>query len=1187
MTALFDRPWQERLLDGDTEAALQLARSVLQPLYEYCYARLAERQATQRVVHNTLVRAIHEIRAYDPEVHASRICDWVISLAAPELEETAAPHSTPRNAWQETEVGGAGQSAPDPQFVYRVETDLCLEARRRRDTSGGHMRPVGHAARWKEVTIACPECGHTYHISVTRVGHRMRCGHCDQIFEATAGDVVAPAVPPGPAQPDLPVSVVAPPLPPEPPPDARRSVRKVPKQIARFEIRAHLGSGSFGDVYRAFDPVLHREVAIKLATSAALDDDRARPLVLQEPKAAANLRHPNIVAVHDAGFDGDHFYMAIDLIDGCTLREKLRQGPLDRDTAVRLVLSLAEALDYAHRFKVLHRDVKPSNIMIDSSGQALLMAGEQKQAEHGLLGTPGYMPPEQISQEYGAIGPPSDQYSLGAVFYELLCGQPPFVGPESVLVANTLHAEPPRPHERDETIDQDLEAICLKTLAKRPGDRYASCEALAEDLRRYQADLPTQARPLGFSERLVRWCRRERALSSAIGACMSLLLLFVVTLAITTVVKTRLSRTLADTLDEKTKLVQQVEESLGRATAASIEADQARLQADKNLAVTYFRHGHTLCDNGQIPEGLVYLVESLDLAEHVPASDVDAQSLAALIRLSLATWRRELHALRAMLPHRLADQDHPVHRVAVDPAGRFAVTVSHSDNGGALWFWNLAGTTPERLQDPVRTCETIEAIALAHDGHTLASVGRTADFEARYQAVAFSPDGTRLVVAGHDGTEGIAREWRVNTGEVFHTYYQGPLTPQCVAYSPDGKHLAIGMADAAMGEPKVIVYATSDGKICWQDKNIDGVVYDVTFSHNGEQLAAATGTTWKGDARTWWVRTGNPVGQRLTHLSPVTSVDFSPDDTLMVTGSQDRSARLWDPATGRWLGHPLWHDHEVRDVAFVPGVEAGRPLALISVSDNVARLWQVALGTPAVGDRIGPTVLDGVRIPGRAGEQLALVGAVNLSAGKLRLLDSAVFPLNERTDSTYQRRATCVAAGTEWGIVGLADGSALRVNWDTQETRPLAENHLGSVLCAAMSRDGSYGATAGEDGQMRLWNMSSGALVARAQDDQAGNVQVLAFDPLNQHVVLAAGTEGQVRFWNGETGEPIGKPLPQSAVGVFQKAILSKFSIPLVAQPVSVSSSLPVQAAGTAGTDPNQAARSPWSLGSSECSNHI
>ena len=256
----------------------------------------------------------------------------------------------------------------------------------------------------------------------------------------------------------------------------------------------------------------------------------ARPLVLQEPKAAAKLRHPNIVAVHDAGFDGPLFYIAIDLIHGCTLRERLQQGPMAPGDAVRLVMSLAEALEYAHRSQVLHRDVKPSNIMIDADSQALLMdfglakiehsTGEQAQAEKGFLGTPGYMPPEQINREWGEIGPHSDQYSLGVVLYELLCGHPPFAGPESVLVANTLHVVPLTLSDHGATIDRDLEAICLKTLAKKPGDRYASCQAFADDLRRYQEGWPTLARPLRLSERVMRWSRRERKLSTALGAVL-------------------------------------------------------------------------------------------------------------------------------------------------------------------------------------------------------------------------------------------------------------------------------------------------------------------------------------------------------------------------------------------------------------------------------------------------------------------------------------------------------------------------------------------------------------------------------------------------------------------------------------------------------------------------------------------
>ena len=214
------------------------------------------------------------------------------------------------------------------------------------------------------------------------------------------------------------------------------------EKLGRFVIESRIGEGAFGTVYRALDTLLDRVVALKVLKLSVSHTSSAIARFLREPKAAAQLRHPNIVPVYDAGSDGAQHYIASAFIDGQTLEASLDakgdQGQFDFRGAAKIVLALAEALNYAHKLGIVHRDVKPANIMLDSVGEPLIMdfglariesSADQLTHDGSIMGTPAYMAPEQASRQHGEVGPNSDQYSLGVVFYELLCGERPFSGP--------------------------------------------------------------------------------------------------------------------------------------------------------------------------------------------------------------------------------------------------------------------------------------------------------------------------------------------------------------------------------------------------------------------------------------------------------------------------------------------------------------------------------------------------------------------------------------------------------------------------------------------------------------------------------------------------------------------------------------------------------------------------------------
>jgi eukaryotic-like serine/threonine-protein kinase len=291
-----------------------------------------------------------------------------------------------------------------------------------------------------------------------------------------------------------------------------------------YKILDEIGRGGMGVVYRARQLSLNRIVALKMLPSPGGQRERAR--FRTEAEATARLSHPNIVQIYEVWQEGERPFLSVEFVAGKSLDKELAAATLAPRAAAELVVTLARAVDYAHQQGIVHRDLKPANILLAADGTpkitdfglAKTLGEDQTNAPSvAIVGTPSYMAPEQ-SQPGNTVGPPADVYALGAILYEALTGRRPFRGESALDVLEQVRSHEPLPPSRlAPKTPRDLETICLKCLAKQPGERYASASLLADDLERFLEGKPIFARPAGRLERAVRWCRRNPLVAGLTG----------------------------------------------------------------------------------------------------------------------------------------------------------------------------------------------------------------------------------------------------------------------------------------------------------------------------------------------------------------------------------------------------------------------------------------------------------------------------------------------------------------------------------------------------------------------------------------------------------------------------------------------------------------------------------------------
>ncbi len=929
------------------------------------------------------------------------------------------------------------------------------------------------------------------------------------------------------------------------PEEARRAMEDPSRRLGdRYVLLDELGRGGMAVVHRGWDTALHRPVAIKMILPGGGSRAQEVARLLREARAAAKLRHPAIVPVHEIDEHDGRPYLVMDFVDGVTLDQAVEQVPPSPRRLAAVVRGVAQALHHAHEAGIIHRDVKPQNVIIDRDGRphltdfglardfgqdrALTVTGQ-------LLGTPGYVAPEQARGDREGTGPLADVYGLGGILYHVLLGRPPFTGATIIeVVTKVFRSDPDLPRRIDPKIHVDLETIAMRCLEKEPARRYRSAREVAEELERFIDGQAILARPIGRRERMWRWARSHRALAGAVGSAAVVAAVSAVAAVVFGVWSFAAIRHQRDLARGETARAVAAEadarSAADREASARSEVEAGSRAKDLLLARALRERAERLGGLGRLAEAAALYAESARVTDGVEARWGLERALAGAGR---SVW--------------------------VSGRGLEARAVAASPDGRLLALGTASGVT--RIFD-LATGRELRSVA----GHQRA-----------VSAVAFDEEGGRLATASHDGAVIV---WDATTGERL-AEGRGHVS-RVVAVAWDGRGRLVS-ADAAgmllrwdaatgarLGEHRAdapspesspptglvglaggrVVLGSERGLLGWDDgaaapEVIDaGAVAAIAVGADGRRVAIASPTgavrvrEREGDGAP---RTVGDVGRPVVGVAfvgggealIVVGADGSVDE-LPVDGGPARSIASSVDA-GVVLAAALTRDDEIVRVFADGAVDllarrdgAARPGPVGHTAEVVALGWSRDGATLASGAGDGGVIVwraeDGellARFAGPAGGVAALAvldggRAVAVSGLDGSLWSWAVGSAAPRWSFDLRHAAVRIGASPDGALLAAVTGPEVLIidAAGGDVVAPLDLTEVGGAIDVAFSTDGTQLITSGAVG-LRAWDVASGRPLWTAD----GGGDRIAVAPDGRRIVTV-GPEGSF-FWDAATGRQL------------------------------------------------------------------